>query len=224
MRFGKSTAEPNLYLKLDFYILLYVDNMLMVYADAKRASEVKGRLNKAYRMTDLGPVKRFLGLEVERYDDDSYAISQTRYVGSVLQRFYMNKANAVSTPLFKDVKLSEFTTDKTIEQHPYFQCIGALLYISHSTRPDITFAVLTLSGYCSNPHRVHQRAVNRVLRYLQQTAHFKIHFPANVPKPVQEGYTDAEWANDRENRRVVGVTWIHVPVAVSRVERWISFV
>ena len=204
MGFGKSTAEPNLYLKPDFYILLYVDDMLMVYADAKMASEIKDRLNKAYKMTDLGTVKRFLGLEVERYDDGSYAISQTRYIESVLQRFRMSQANGVSTPLFKDVKLSEFTTDKTIEQHPYLQRIGALLYISLGTRPDITFAVSTLSGYCSNPHTVHQTAVNRVLRYLKQTAHFKIHFPTNIPKPVLEGYTDADWANDRENRRSVG--------------------
>ena len=80
----------------------------------------------------------------------------------------------------------------------------SLLYISLGTRPDITFAVSTLSGYCSNPHTVHQTAVNCVLRYLKQTAHLKIHFPANVPKPVLEGYTDADWANDRENRRSVG--------------------
>jgi len=204
MGFGKSTAEPNIYLKADFYILLYVDDMLMVYADTKMAHEIKGCLNKAYRMTDLGPVRRFLGLEVERYNDSSYAISQTWYIGIVLRRFRMDQANGVSTPLFKDIRLSEFSTDKAIEQHPYLQHIGALLYISLGTRPDITLAVSTLSGYCSNPHMVHQTAVNRVLRYLKKTAHFKIHFPTNISQPQLEGYTDANWANDKENRRSVG--------------------
>jgi len=204
MGFRRSTAEPNLYLKTDFYILLYVDDMLMVYTDAKTANEIKSCLNKAYKMSDLGPVRRFLGLEVERYNDGSYAISQTRYIETVLRRFRMDQANGVSTPLFKDVRLSEFSTDKAIEQHPYLQRVGALLYISLGTRPDITFAVSTLSGYCSNPHTVHQTAINRVLRYLKQTAHFKIHFPTSVPHPQLEGYTDADWANNKANRRSVG--------------------
>lgn len=163
----------------------------MVYADTKMAQEIKGCLNKAYQMTDLGPVRRFLGLEVERYNDGSYAILHTRYIGTVLRRFRMDQANEVSMPLFKDVRLSEFSTDKAIEQHPYPQRIGALLYISLGTRPDIMFAVSILSGYCSNPHMVHQTGVNQVLRYLKKTAHFKIHFPTNISQPQLEGHTNA---------------------------------
>ncbi|CAB1105745.1 unnamed protein product [Ectocarpus sp. CCAP 1310/34] len=51
------------------------------------------------RMTDMGGVKRILGIDVERvYEQGTLAISQEHYVNTLLERFGMQEANPASTP------------------------------------------------------------------------------------------------------------------------------
>jgi len=204
MGFSKSNAEPNLYIQPNFYLILYVDDMLMVYADPGKAKVIKHCLNSKYRMSDLGPVRRFLGLEIEQHPDGAYSISQTEYIETVLRCFQMDKANGASTPLAKDTRLSEFTDDKQVDQNSYFKRIGALMYISLGTRPDITFAVSALSSYSCDPYTVHQTAVSRVLRYLKQTKTMGLHFKSHGAVPTLTGFTDADWAGDSRNWRSIG--------------------
>jgi len=64
--FRRSETDPNLYISDDVLILLYLDDMLVIYAvkSSDKAKDVKKRLMHQYKMTDLGPAKRFLGLEI----------------------------------------------------------------------------------------------------------------------------------------------------------------
>jgi len=47
-------------------LLLYVDDMLLFSPSADRVTILKNLLNAKYKMTDLGPVRCFLGIEIER--------------------------------------------------------------------------------------------------------------------------------------------------------------
>ena len=49
---------------------------------------------------------------------------------------------------------------------PYREAIGSLMYASVATRPNITFAVSTLSQFLDNPGEAHWEAVKHVFRYL----------------------------------------------------------
>ena len=52
---------------------------------------------------------------------------------------------------------------------PYREIIGALLYLSTHTRPDIAVAVNILSRHVRNPRECHWEASKRILRYLRKT-------------------------------------------------------
>ena len=52
---------------------------------------------------------------------------------------------------------------------PYQNLIGSLMYLSVSTRPDITYAVSALSQFNVNYSQEHRVAAKRVLRYLRGT-------------------------------------------------------
>ena len=59
-------------------------------------------------------------------------------------------------------------TDKEVEemkQIPYKEAVGALLYISTSTRPDISYAVGQVAKFNHNPGFQHWKAVKRI-RYV----------------------------------------------------------
>jgi len=69
------------------------------------------------------------------------------------------------------------------------------------TRPDISFAVSYLGQFNNCFDRGHwtERAAKRVLRYLKGTQHLGISYRTSDKK--LEGYVDADWGNNKEDRR-----------------------
>ena len=80
----------------------------------------------------------------------------------------------------------------------YQELVGALLYLSTSTRPDITYAVGRLTRFVAAPTEEHLAAEKVVLRYLKGRADFGLCFTS---KCELHGYCDADCAADRDTRR-----------------------
>jgi hypothetical protein len=68
------------------------------------------------------------------------------------------------------------------------------MYLAGATRPDISFAVSKLSRFMSNPKTDHWHALERVMRYLQGTMSYGIHYSGQ--HTVLEGYSDSNWISD----------------------------
>jgi hypothetical protein len=53
--------------------------------------------------------------------------------------------------------------------------MGSLLYLTH-TRPDLSYAVGAVSRYMQEPHELHCKATKHILRYVQGTTCYGIHY------------------------------------------------
>jgi hypothetical protein len=80
---------------------------------------------------------------------------------------------------------------------PYREAVGSLMYASLGTRPDISFAVTTLSKYSSNPGEAHWNAVKRVFRYLLGTRDYRLTFGAEEQRLTGWADADGNMAEDR---------------------------
>lgn len=78
----------------------------------------------------------------------------------------------------------------------YQEKVGSLIPLMVSTRPDISYAVIKLARFATNPGLQHQTAIKRVFRYLSATKNLCIHFAvADETRGISlVGYTDADWA------------------------------
>lgn len=83
----------------------------------------------------------------------------------------------------------------------YRNLIGALLYISSSTRPDISYSVNYLSRYQNSYSVTHWKYVLRILKYLYLTKDLKLHYKRNEKCDVINCYADADWAGDNVDRK-----------------------
>jgi hypothetical protein len=113
----------------------------------KAAIEVKAKLSEKYKITDLGPARRFLGIDIHR-DDDGISLSQEAFINTILKRFGVENTHGASTPMDPNVKLdlAEDRGEKELEDIKDYQAIvGSLMYAALATRPDISFAVTALS-------------------------------------------------------------------------------
>ena len=84
----------------------------------------------------------------------------------------MQDSKPVSTPADASQKLVKATDEEEcINKQQY---LSSLMYLSMSSRPDITYSVSTLARYSSRPNQQHWTALKRVLRYLKGTAKYGI--------------------------------------------------
>jgi len=219
--FTKSSADPNLYLPSDgILILLYVDDISMLYPEAatKAAIEVKAKLSEKYKITNLGPARQFLGIEIHR-DGTGVSLGQKGYITTILRRFGMEHTHGVSTPMDPNVKLdlAEDRGEKELKEITDYQAVvGSLMYAALATRPDISYAVAALFRYNSRPFTSHMTTAKRVLQYLKYTADFRLHFNGNgtgngIGNGIGidignslSGYLDSDWGKESADRKFQG--------------------
>ncbi|KAL4029866.1 hypothetical protein IC575_008094 [Cucumis melo] len=191
------------------YLLLYVDDMILVSKDYAEICELKKQLSNEFEMKDLGELKRILGMDVKRDKEKGLlTISQESYVIKLLEKYNMSDSKAVSTPLASHFRLSSsqcpVTKQERIEMSniPYCNAVGSIMYLMICTRPDLGYAMSMISRFMSNPGKEHWKAVKWVLRYLKGSASVSLCYSRDCDKStLLEGFTDADYAADLDKRR-----------------------
>jgi hypothetical protein len=208
--FTRSRADHSLYvLQTCHYIviiIIYVDNLIILANNVDMINKLKASLERKFEMSDLGELHFFLGVHFER-DRRSRTITmhQRSYIESVLERFGMADCKLIGTLLDSKTSLAKLS-DEEHEEHlhkmkdvSYQEAVGSLMYAMVATRPDLAFAVSVVSRFMSKPGPMHWMAVKRIMRYLKGTLDMKLRIGG---KDINvEGYSDADWAGDVENRR-----------------------
>ena len=87
--------------------MVYVDDFGL-FTDSKGGMiKLKGELNEKFQMTELGEMKKILGIRIERdRKQGTLTMSQGHYIDIILARFNMSDTHPVSMPLHKTIKLN----------------------------------------------------------------------------------------------------------------------
>ncbi|CAI7845882.1 unnamed protein product [Closterium sp. NIES-53] len=203
--FRPSRAASSLFLRTapsPFYILVYVDDMLLAADTDAEMQEVKDELQRRLACKDLGEVRNYLGMEITRdLKAKTISLSQSFYIEKVLERFGMSKAKPIATPLAVGHQLSPPATP-TDSSNPYAELIGARMYAMVCTRPDLAYPVSVLARFVGVGRHTeeHMTAARRVLLYLQHTKNYSLTLGGADP-PVLTGFSDSSWADSQPDRR-----------------------
>ena len=119
----------------------------------------------------------FIGMKVWQNEDGIF-LGQGKYVVEILKRFRMMDCKAMTTPMASNLKLLSDASSESVDATIYCQMIGSLKYLTN-TRPDICFAVNTLSQFLTDPRHVHLIAGKHILRYLKGTVEYGLKYEAN---------------------------------------------
>jgi hypothetical protein len=171
---------------------LFCAYMLIFGTNIDVINEVKSFLSKSFDMKDLGEDDVILNIKLIKADG-GITLSQSHYVEKVLKRFGFSECKPSPTPYDPSVTLRK-NKRTGLDQLRYSQIVGSLMYLAGATRPDISFALSKLSRFMSNPGTDHWHALERVMRYLQGTMSYGIHYSGQ--HAVLEGYSDSNWISD----------------------------
>ena len=131
---------------------------------------MKRNLVAEFKMKELGMMHYFLGMEVWQ-NVDGISLGQGNYAVEILKRFGMMDYKAMTTPMAFNLKLLSDASLEAVDAIMYRQMIRSLMYLMN-TRPDICFAVNTLSQFLTDPRHVHLIAAKHILRYLKGTVDY----------------------------------------------------
>jgi hypothetical protein len=161
-------------------------------------ADCKRDLASEFDMKDLGLMHYFLGLEVWQRDGEIF-LGQGKYTVEILKRFRMQDCRPMSTPMVTNWKKIDASKQEAVDPTLYRQLIGSLMYLVN-TRPDICFAVNTLSQFMVEPRRAHWTTAKHILRYLRGTIEYGLRY-AQGDGVKLVGYTDADWAGNAVDRK-----------------------
>ncbi|KAJ8068192.1 hypothetical protein OCU04_003762 [Sclerotinia nivalis] len=195
--FNNLITEECIFINKNKNIILsiYVDDIAIIAPNQEIINEFISNLKKHFDLKDLGPIKDYLGIQIER-KADCLKLHQSEYTKKILARFGMQDSHPVSTPMDPKIKLyynKEKANNKDIKL--YQEIIGSLLYLSLGTRLDIAFHVGRLASFSSNPSSIHLQAAKRILRYLRGTINKGTNYKRNN-NPYIKGYCDSDYGGD----------------------------
>ena len=206
--FSQNMDDPCVYKKVSgssvIFLVLYVDDILLIGNDVPVLQSVKVWLSKSFSMKDLGDATYILGIKI--YRDRSrrlLGLSQSTYIDKMLMRFSMDQSKRGFLPMVHGVSLSKSMCPKTQEERdhmsriPYASATGSIMYAMLCTRPDVSYALSVTSRYQADPGEGHWVAVKNILKYLRRT---KDMFLVYGDGPLQvNGYTDASFQSDKDD-------------------------
>ena len=88
------------------FLILYVDDILLIGNDVEFLDSIKGYMNKSFSMKNLGEGAYILGIKI--YRDRSRrlkGLSQSTYLDKVLKKFKMDHANTTKKYTFVMIRV-----------------------------------------------------------------------------------------------------------------------
>ncbi|SLM33365.1 gag-pol polyprotein [Lasallia pustulata] len=104
--FHKLCSDLGVFTRGNYYVAVYVDDLLLVGQKKPEIEKVKQALNKRFEMTDLGPCSYYLNMSVRR-DLVNWALflDQRAYLDKVIRDFGMAECKPVSLLMDPNIKL-----------------------------------------------------------------------------------------------------------------------
>ncbi|KAL0402063.1 UNVERIFIED_CONTAM: Retrovirus-related Pol polyprotein from transposon RE2 [Sesamum latifolium] len=178
--FIKNDYDPCIYKKISgssvAYLVLYVDDILLIGNDVKMLGDLKAWLSTQFSMKNMGEASYILGIKIYRV-----------------------------LPMRHGIKLSKKQSPKTDEELkrmsniPYASTVGRIQYVVQCTRPDVTYTLSVTSRYQACTGEAHWGAVKSILKYLKRTKDtFLIYGGGEL---ILQGYSDASFQSDDDDAK-----------------------
>jgi hypothetical protein len=193
-------------------VTVYVDDILVACADTAIIRTVKDKLAETYKMKDMGEIDWYLGMRCKRHPDTgSYKLDQTKFVEDTLVKFerWLGAGRSRRIPMQANLVIAKWTQEYNdtlserdkyvLDNFPYRQVVGSLLYISIWTRPDISFAIGKLAKFNNHPTMEAVHAAQWLLQYMRCTKHYGLVFIKGDMKVYN--YVDSSFADNVTDRR-----------------------
>ncbi|GJT47683.1 ribonuclease H-like domain, reverse transcriptase, RNA-dependent DNA polymerase [Tanacetum coccineum] len=209
--FKKCALEQAIYTKTSkdstLLIGVYVDDLIITGTPKKEIDKFKAQMEEKFKMSDLGLLAYYLGIEVTQTNGD-ISIKQSAYASKILKEAGMLDCNETLIPMDLGTRLTKINEGTMVNSTKYRSLIGCLRYLLH-TRPDLSYSVGLLSRFMQEPREQHMKAIRQVLRYVKGTKDYGITYKHNEGNKIH-GFSDSSYGvNTQEGKGTTGIIFYY---------------
>ena len=188
------------------WILVYVDDCIIVDNDAALRSRFIADLSKRFPVDDRGELEWMLGIAVHRDRPNRVlTLSQELYINDLVERYapYIRAGHnrKYDTPMEEGLRLSHDDCPAPDSEEArlmaplkpvYMALVGAFLWLGNMTYSEISHVAAQLARFVSNHGPKHFDAATRVLIYLDGKRGQALRFEPDPSLPLHV-YVDSSW-------------------------------
>ena len=196
--FQRSAADASLYTRDGAFLLLYVDDLLLLAKSAKLEAEIRDAIFRKYACKELKTDEdgryTFLGVKI-KWGPTSLEFSQREMAEKVLKAFGHEHCRPVKSPMVAPDQTYEGGSTKghAVTKENYRSFVGSVMYLAIGTRYDLAYAVSYLSRALDCPEEKHFRMATRLLRYIAGSKDFALKVEKTTAGYLC-AFSDSNWA------------------------------
>jgi len=118
----------------------------------------------------------------------------------MLLKFEMESCKPLPTPISHGELLCKDEGGVRVNVTTYKSIVGSLMFLTN-TRPNIAFTTSLVSRYISDPFDSHMKEAKRIMRYVEGTTNFCIHYTKHGSVKLV-GYSDSNWGSNIDDRKI----------------------
>ena len=196
--FIPSEVDECLFYKGKSMFVLYTDDSILAGPDQQELDDIVKEMEAVgLKLTVEGDISDFLGVQIDRINDNTFNLSQPHLINDVLKELHLDGEKVA-------IKKTTGASSKTLGRHlnsppfddhfNYRRVIGQLNYLEKCSRLDISCAVHQGARFVSNPRFEHGKALKWLGRYLVGSKDKgMVYSPGNQSFDV---YVDASFTGD----------------------------
>ncbi|MBW0523233.1 hypothetical protein O181_062948 [Austropuccinia psidii MF-1] len=176
------------------WLYVHVDDIAIF---GKEVEVFKTQIAGEFEIKDIGAADLMLRVKISQ-DKGCVTLDQQHYTKSLIELYGMGNCRPFSTPLVPNSHLEPATLEEIDEFNSlwvsYRSAIGSINYLSTATRPDLSFAVSSLSQFLERPGIKHWQGFLHVLWYLNGNQDLGLTYGGEAQCGIS-AYSDADWGN-----------------------------
>ncbi|MBW0510230.1 hypothetical protein O181_049945 [Austropuccinia psidii MF-1] len=187
---------------LPLWLYVHIDDIAVFGRDVE---PFKDKVSKEINIKDIGAADLMLGVKVTQ-QEDLISLDQQHFLKSLLDLYGMGDCRPVSTPLIPNQHLSSASEEELSSFNAlgvsYQSAIGSINYHRAATRPDLSYAVSSLSQFLERHGINHWKAFLHVLHYLRGAQDLALTYYKGNNSGIL-AYSNANWGNCPDTRRSI---------------------
>lgn len=171
LKFEQSKYDLCIYYLGNSVMGIYIDDCLIIVPSDAEVTKVYRDLKTKFEVTNKGPIDEYLGVKVERRNDQSMKLSQPLLTQQILDAmgFNLRTKDRLTPTLSSQILERDMDSKGKLTSWDYCSILGKLNYLEKSTRPYIAYAVHQCARFAADPKECHVQAMLCIGRYLHAT-------------------------------------------------------
>jgi len=187
----------------NYYLIVHIDDIIITGRNDKIIKILFNQISTRFKRTTEGKeFIRYLGIDIDN-KNEYIRFDQSKYIKEIMDEFFENNEIKKSyIPMRSVINYKLLKPD--LNNKSILPITGKIRYCADKSRPDILYAINTISTQANNPNEEFITATIKLMKYLNTTIKESLQLGGKDNKLILFAYSDASYVTDGDSRSQLG--------------------